>query len=161
LRCAKISRSSEASCALFDEIRYFFYITNDDEMPAAQVVFESNQRCNQENLIEQLKKRCASTARACQHAQRELGLYAVCASLAWSLKAWAALLLPYLHAGFARHLRDQKRLLSMDFRTFVQRFINIPAQIIQSARRRIYRVIGNSVELDLFFRLLDGVDIRT
>lgn len=147
-------------CALFDEIRYFFYITNDDEMPAAQVVFESNQRCNQENLIEQLK----NGVRALHAPVNTLNAnwaYMLCASLAWSLKAWAALLLPLSPRWLARHLRDQKRLLSMDFRTFVQRFITIPAQIIQSARRRIYRVIGNSVELELFFRLLDGVDIRT
>jgi hypothetical protein len=37
---------------LFPEIRYFFYITNDREQSAAAIVFESNKRCNQENLIE-------------------------------------------------------------------------------------------------------------
>ena len=40
---------------LFDDVRYFFYITNDWEMPTAEVVFFANDRCNQENLIEQLK----------------------------------------------------------------------------------------------------------
>ena len=33
---------------LFDEIRYFFYITNDREPTAAEVVFEANDRCDQE-----------------------------------------------------------------------------------------------------------------
>ena len=39
------------------EIRYFFYITNlpKDSHSPADVVAESNQRCHQENLIEQLK----------------------------------------------------------------------------------------------------------
>jgi hypothetical protein len=41
--------------ALFDDIRYFFYITNDREAGAEKIVLESNARCNQENLIEQLK----------------------------------------------------------------------------------------------------------
>lgn len=41
--------------ALFDDLRYFFYITNDKKMTAKEVVHEAAQRCNQENLIEQLK----------------------------------------------------------------------------------------------------------
>jgi hypothetical protein len=41
---------------LFDQIRYFFYLTNDQETPAAEIVFLANDRCNQENLIDQLKR---------------------------------------------------------------------------------------------------------
>ncbi len=40
---------------LFDDIRYFFYITNDRKASKAGIVGEANGRCNQENLIEQLK----------------------------------------------------------------------------------------------------------
>ncbi len=40
---------------LFEEYRYFFYITNDRDMSAEDVVFSANDRCNQENLIAQLK----------------------------------------------------------------------------------------------------------
>jgi hypothetical protein len=40
---------------LFEEYRYFFYITNDRNMSAEEVVFSANDRCNQENLIAQLK----------------------------------------------------------------------------------------------------------
>ena len=40
---------------LFDEIRYFFYITNDWSTPTDEIVFLANERCEQENLIEQLK----------------------------------------------------------------------------------------------------------
>ena len=36
-------------------IRYFFYITNDRKMPAEEIVFLANDRCDQENLIAQLK----------------------------------------------------------------------------------------------------------
>ena len=36
---------------LFEEYRYFFYITNDRVTPADQVVFSANDRCNQENLV--------------------------------------------------------------------------------------------------------------
>jgi hypothetical protein len=40
---------------LFDDIRYFFYITNDRKASRAEIVGDANNRCNQENLIEQLK----------------------------------------------------------------------------------------------------------
>jgi hypothetical protein len=39
---------------LFDEIRHFFYISNDREASREEVVFEANERCDQENLIAQL-----------------------------------------------------------------------------------------------------------
>ena len=40
---------------LFDEIRYLFYLTNDRKAAARDLVFKANDRCNQENLIAQLK----------------------------------------------------------------------------------------------------------
>ena len=36
---------------LFDDVRCFFYITNDWDNPADDLVFEANDRCDQENLI--------------------------------------------------------------------------------------------------------------
>ena len=42
---------------LFDDIRYFFYITTRTDLTAEQVVACANERCDQENVIEQLKKR--------------------------------------------------------------------------------------------------------
>ena len=40
---------------LREEYRYFFFITNDRETPADEIVFKANDRCDQENLIAQLK----------------------------------------------------------------------------------------------------------
>ena len=42
---------------LFDDIRYFFYLTNDTSLSAAEVVFFANERCDQENVIEQGEER--------------------------------------------------------------------------------------------------------
>ena len=36
---------------LREEYRYFFFITNDREMPADQVVLTAGGRCDQENLV--------------------------------------------------------------------------------------------------------------
>ena len=40
---------------LFEPDRYFFYITNDRTSSASEIVFLANDRCDQENLIAQLK----------------------------------------------------------------------------------------------------------
>ena len=43
---------------LFDDDRCFFYISNDSEKTAEEIVFSANDRCNQENLLAQLKGAC-------------------------------------------------------------------------------------------------------
>lgn len=43
---------------LFDDVRYFFYLTNLEEEEAAEVVSEAHARCHQENLIQQLHAGC-------------------------------------------------------------------------------------------------------
>ena len=40
---------------LFDDIRYFFYITNDRKALRTEIVGDANNRCNQENLIKLLR----------------------------------------------------------------------------------------------------------
>jgi hypothetical protein len=40
---------------LFEEIRYFFYVTTRTDLSATEVVYCANERCDQENVIEQLK----------------------------------------------------------------------------------------------------------
>lgn len=137
--------------------RYFFYITNDREMTAELVVRESNDRCNQERLIEQLK----SGVRALHAPLNTLHAnwaYMVIAALAWSLKAWFALTLPVTRRRRGDDLADRERVLRMEFRTFVQHLILIPAQIIRSGRRLIYRVLAWRPHLHLLFRLVDALD---
>jgi len=52
--------------------------------------------------------------------------YMVMASLAWSLKAWAALLVP-VHPRWAEEHRAEKRsLLRMEFSTFCVAMIQVP-----------------------------------
>jgi hypothetical protein len=47
---------------LFDEVPYFFYITNDWVSEAAEIVFCANDRCDQENLLSQLHSGCRALA---------------------------------------------------------------------------------------------------
>ena len=145
---------------LFDDIRFFFYITNDRALSCEEVVREARQRCDQENLIAQLK----GSVRALHAPVNTLHAnwaYMVMASLAWSLKAWAALSLPVNPRWRQRHLRERQQLLHMEFRTFLNAFINIPAQIVRTGRRIIYRLLAYNPSQQLFFRLLSGIGAPT
>jgi len=142
--------------ALFDDVRYFFYITNDRNLSCNEVVQEARQRCNQENLIAQLK----GGVRALHAPVNSLHAnwaYMVMAALAWSLKAWIALLVPVSPRWAAQHLEQRRRLLTMDFRTFVAAIIHIPCQIIRAARRIRYRILAWNEWQSTFFRILDAV----
>jgi hypothetical protein len=140
---------------LYDDIRYFFYITNDWEMPAAEVVLLANDRCNQENLIAQL----SSGVRALQAPVDNLvsnWAYMVMTSLAWNLKAWWALMLPAEPGRWQeRHEADKRRVLGLEFKTFRHMFVELPCQIIRSGGRLIYRLLSWNPELPIFFRLVD------
>jgi hypothetical protein len=71
--------------------------------------------------------------------------YLVIASLAWNLKAWAGLLLP-------RRL-GARAILRMEFRRFLNELILLPAQILRSGRRLIFRLLAINPWVTL---LLDG-----
>ena len=135
---------------------YFFYITNDRTLRQEQVIAESNDRCNQENLIEQLKNGVRAL-RAPLNTLEANWAYMVMASLAWTIKAWCALLLPVAPRWRDRHEAEQTRVLRMEFRTFVQSFILIPAQILFSGRRLVVRLLAWRPDLPIFFRLLDAL----
>jgi hypothetical protein len=139
---------------LFSQYRYFFYITNDPDMTADEIINEARQRCNQENLISQLK----SDVRALHAPVNTFNAnwaYMTIAALAWTLKAWSALLLPITPRWAERHNQQRRRLLTMEFRTFRQAFIEIPAQIIRTGRQVRWRILAYNPWLGAFFRLVD------
>lgn len=69
---------------LFDEIRYFFYITNDVNLTADEIVHEARQRCNQENSAGRLVGLFGRAAREACDDFFELGLVHIVASDAHS-----------------------------------------------------------------------------
>ncbi|WP_437994682.1 IS1380 family transposase [Sorangium sp. So ce145] len=136
--------------------RYFFYVTNDREMTCEQVVREANGRCNQENMLAQLKNGVPAL-RAPLNTLESNWTYMVIASLAWSLKAWFALMLPTKPRWREAHEADRERVLRMEFRSFVQRFILVPAQILHTGRTLVYRLLAWRPELPVLFRFLDAL----
>ncbi len=140
---------------LFSQFRYFFYVSNDTTLSADEIVAEARSRCNQENLHAQLK-----AARAL-HAPLDTlwanWAYMAMVALAWSFKAWSALLLP-VHPRWAdRHHRQRRQVLAMEFRTFIAAFIAIPAQIVTTARQTRWRLLAWNPWLDVLFRLDDSL----
>ena len=141
---------------LFDDVRYFFYLTNDAETPADELVFLANDRCNQENLIAQLKNGV--------HALRmPVGTlvsnwaYMVMASLAWTLKAWFALVLPE-DGRWGEQYREEKRtVLRMEFRAFQQAFIAMPCQIVRTGRKILYRLLAWNPWQRVFLRGVEAL----
>lgn len=137
---------------LFDEIRYFFYITNDWASDAEDVVFEANARCDQENLIAQLAGGVRALSAPVDNLHSNWA-YMVMTALAWNLKSWWALWLPERGRWREKHQAEKHRVLRMEFRTFVNAFIKIPCQVVRAGRKLIYRVLSYNPHLPVFFRL--------
>jgi len=140
---------------LLPEVRYFFYLSNDCDASASEIVFESNARCNQENLLAQLKSGMNALSMPLDTLNANW-VYLVCGCLAWSLKSWTALWLAV--DGRKPAERSQKeRLLNMEFRTFLQAMILLPAQILRSGGQRIVRLLNLNAWSSTFFRLVEQV----
>jgi len=60
--------------------------------------------------------------------------YLVIACLAWSVKAWAGLVLP-------REL-GARSILRMEFRRFLDEIVRLPAQILRTGRRLVFRLLA-------------------
>ncbi len=130
----KTIKVTQGQHLLEPQIRYFFYLTNLPKTShnAAAIIAESNQRCDQENLIAQLKSQIQAMR---MPTKSFLGnwAYLVIGCLAWNLKAWLALSVP-------KKLRPY--IARCDFRTFYHDIILVPAQILRSGRRMIFRLLG-------------------
>jgi hypothetical protein len=130
---------------LLPEIRFHFYITNvrKSALSARQVIRNANQRCNQENLIEQTKNGVHAMRMPCDTLLAN-DAYMLIACLAWNLKAWMAQLWPDPVQG--------EELRRMEYRRFVANLIAIPCQVVQTGRRIVHRFLGYSSWLEAIFR---------
>jgi hypothetical protein len=126
---------------LMNDIRYFFYISNRADK-AQKIVGLANGRCDQENVIEQLKNGVNAMRMPVDDLLSNWA-YMVMAALAWNLKSWYGLLMPKRERGL--------EIVKMEFRRFLNAIILIPCQIVRGARRVIYRVLGYNSWLADFF----------
>jgi hypothetical protein len=129
---------------LFDDVRYFFYIANVRACEPCEIVFSANQRCDQENLIGQLKSGIGALRMPAGDLLANWA-YMVIAALAWSLKAWYGLLITEPGLG--------QDIVRMEFKQFLRRFICIPCQLVRQGRRLIYRIVDFTLDTLRFLRL--------
>lgn len=137
--------------ALFDDIRYFFYITNDTKMSARQVVRFINGRCDHENDIEQLKNGI-DAMRMPSGDLYSNGAYMVMAALAWNLKAWYGILMPDKNIG--------REVVRMEFPRFLNGFMALPAQVLKQARRIKLRALAWTPYLEAFLEMFTWMRTR-
>lgn len=136
----KTIRVTKGQEMLFPEIRFFFYITNQFDCPARDVVWEANQRCNQENLHAQLKSGGVHALRAPLKTLNSNWAYMVIIALAWSMKAWFAFGMRFKTVAMRLHEDSLvKRMLTMEFRTFLLNIVQIPCIVARTGRRILLR----------------------
>ena len=137
---------------LFETYSYFFYLTNDWDRPAEEIVFSANDRCQQENILAQLV-----AARALHAPVDNLlsnGAYMLMTALAWNLKAWLALSLEVKPGRqHEEQQRQKKQLLGLEFRTFVNYFLRLPTQVVKTGRQIVVRLLAWNTWQPVFFSL--------
>ena len=132
----------QGETVLFEDVKYLFFITNRIDLSAAEVVGLAHGRCDQENVIEQLKNG-VNAMRMPVNDLMSNWAYMVMTSLAWNLKAWYGLLMPNRERGL--------ELMAMEFRRFLHSIILLPAQILRAGRKIIYRILSYNHWMKDFF----------
>ena len=118
----------------------------------------ANDRCNQENLIDQLKHGVGATRMPVDTLLSNWA-YMIMAALAWTLKAWFALRLPETGRWAARYAADKAAVLRMEFKAFLNAFMRVPVQVVRTGRRLVFRLLAWNAWQPVFLR---GVDhLRT
>jgi len=144
----KTIRVEQGQLWLEDETVYFFYVTNIpvQEISATEVIFQANARCDQENVIEQLKNGVPAM-RMPSDSLLSNWAWLVIAALAWNMKAWLSILLP--------QEKDARELARMEFRRFLNTLMLLPCQVVKTARRLVLRLLSFSRWAHV---LLDGTE---
>ncbi len=117
-------------------------------MTIREIVLFANDRCNQENVIGQLKSG-VNALRMPSDGLVSNWAYMVIAALAWNLKAWYGLvtLIP----------ATRRDILRMEFKRFLVNFIQIPCQVVATGRRLICRILTHSRHLESFLATFDHI----
>jgi hypothetical protein len=148
-----ITREKGEKC-LFDEIRYFFYITNEWVWEVEEIVAGANGRCNQENILAQLHGGVRALNAPVDNLESNWA-YMVMTALAWNLKAWWALQLPEEPGRWQeQHQKEKRTVLRLEFKAFVNAFVRMPCQIVRMGKRLVYRLLSWNPYQRIFFRVL-------
>lgn len=128
-------------------------------VPAREVVGGANRRCNQENTISQLKA-CGALAAPLDNLTSN-GAYMLFASLAWTLKLWSGMMTRVKGNEAQKRARREarSRVIKMEFWTYMNLVKLIPAQVIHTARQRVFRLLTYRPGVDLLWTIHDHVSM--
>ena len=148
---------SEGQPLLFkEESRCFFYITNNRDASPEEIVQQARARCNQENTVIQQLKGDVRALTAPLDTLDSNWAYMVIASLAWSLKVWCGLMLPATGRWRKKRSQEKDRVLRMEFSTFRNALMRIPAQVVRTGRRVVFRILAANDWSPTFFRMCEA-----
>ncbi len=135
-------------------MRNFVYITDDRVSEVDAILFTANDRCHQENHLAQLGNGGRALRPPVDNLESNWA-FMVMTTLAWDLKTWWASLLPEQPGRWQqRHQAEKHWVLGLEFKTFINAFVRLPCQIVRKGRRWVYRHLGWSLLLAIFFCLL-------
>ena len=150
---------TRGQCLLFDKEKFFFYITNESvaELPAREVVRGGNKRCNQENTISQ-GKACHALAAPLDNLESNWA-YMVISSLAWTLKVWSGMMVRVKGNANQRKVREavRRRVIWMEFSTYLNSLMLVPAQVIRGARQLKLRLLAYRPSVECLLTLSDHI----
>ena len=132
-------RVTKGQLRLTDEVRYHFYVTNATQrsLSARRVVSEANDRCNQENIIEQMKNGVHAMEMPSNGLDSNWA-WMLIGALAWNIKQWMGVCI-------AKRMRAEgAELRRMEFRRFLSSLILQPCQLVHTARRTVLRILAYS-----------------
>ena len=109
----------------------------------------ANERCDQENIIGQLKSG-VNALRVPLYDLVSNWAYMLIATLAWNLKSWFAMMM--------HRKADRRDYIRMEFRRFLHGIILIPAMVSRRARTITVRLIGYQPSLDRLFSAWNTIE---
>ncbi len=139
---------------LFDDCKYFFYLTNEPkrELKTNGVVYGSNARCDQENILAQLSQ-CRALHAPVDNLESNWA-FMVMTALGWNLKSWIGLNIPVSGRWKDKHQQERHEVQRMEFKRFIDHFVRLPAQIIRGGRQLTVRLLAWNESLHVFNRWL-------
>ena len=131
--CKKELDIMEGQLRMFEDVKYFFYITNIKDQSAKELLNFMHGRANHENKIEQLANGIHALKMPAAEFMANWAYMAIC-SLAWNIKSWLGLMIP--------DETKRQRIISCEFKSFQNMIINIPCQIIKTGRKIIFKFLN-------------------
>jgi hypothetical protein len=129
----------KGEAVLFDDLRYFYFISNWRAESRDQIVRLAHRRCDQENLIEPLKSGGKAMAMPVAH---RIGnrAYRVMA------RRWEE-----------KHEGQKWSVLEMEFKPLVQAFVRLPCQIVKQGGKIVYRLLSWNPWEPVLFRVVEAL----